>query len=288
VGRWTFTRRELDEIRRLLVQKGTADRDCQKAIRDRLRRRFDFYISDFTSRTDGFTASDLDDLIESGTVEILDEPPSDDRSEAVFSTRSAESATHSEARDVLPDILGSNLRVVFCGTAVGGTSARKGAYYADPGNEFWRVLARVGLTPRVLAPSEFLELLRYGIGLTDLAKFVSGSDMQVRDSEFNVEGFKRKIESADPNAIGFNGKRAAEAIFGRPVEYGRHREQLGKVVAYVLPSTSGAARGYWDERYWHEMAQFLGPADFSPSRVSKAILKAGTAGRMIPSYARPR
>jgi hypothetical protein len=70
VGRRAFTSAELDEIRRLLREKGTASADRQKAIRGQLRRKFDFYITDFTDRADGFVASDLDDLIERGTIEV--------------------------------------------------------------------------------------------------------------------------------------------------------------------------------------------------------------------------
>ena len=59
-----------------------------------------------------------------------------------------------ESSTVLPDLLTPGLRVVFCGIAVGTPSARRGAY-AGSGNQFWSVLARVGLTPRQLAPAEF-------------------------------------------------------------------------------------------------------------------------------------
>lgn len=41
---------------------------------------------------------------------------------------------------VLDDVLAPNLRVVFCGTAVGVRSAARGHYYAGPGNDFWRLL----------------------------------------------------------------------------------------------------------------------------------------------------
>jgi TDG/mug DNA glycosylase family protein len=37
---------------------------------------------------------------------------------------------------VLPDLLRPGLRVVFIGTAAGAASARAGAYYAGPGNQF--------------------------------------------------------------------------------------------------------------------------------------------------------
>jgi TDG/mug DNA glycosylase family protein len=45
---------------------------------------------------------------------------------------------------VLPDLLQLGLKVVFCGTAVGDQSARRGAYYAGPGNQFWNILAETG------------------------------------------------------------------------------------------------------------------------------------------------
>ena len=48
---------------------------------------------------------------------------------------------------VLPDVLVPGLAVVFCGSAVGAASARRRAYYAGPGNAFWRTLSEVGLTP---------------------------------------------------------------------------------------------------------------------------------------------
>ena len=77
---------------------------------------------------------------------------------------------------VLPDLLRPGLRVVICGSAAGAVSAARGAYYAGPGNKFWRILAEVGLTPRRLEPGEFREVLNFGIGLTDLVKTHSGSD----------------------------------------------------------------------------------------------------------------
>ena len=63
--------------------------------------------------------------------------------------------------DVLPDVLAPGLHVVFCGSAAGAVSARVGAYYAGPGNRSWPTLHRVGLTPRLLAPTEFRIVLRW-------------------------------------------------------------------------------------------------------------------------------
>ena len=78
----------------------------------------------------------------------------------------------------------AELRVVFCGTAAGTRSVEAGAYYASPGNAFWATLHQVGLTPRELGPSEYLELLNYGLGLTDICKLSYGSDREAGTGGF--------------------------------------------------------------------------------------------------------
>src|SRR5882672_11153472 len=80
---------------------------------------------------------------------------------------------------LLPDILEPNLSLVFCGTAAGTVSAQRGAYYAHPHNKFWKTLHRVGLTPRLLDPSEYNQLPEWGLGLTDIAKTVCGMDKEL-------------------------------------------------------------------------------------------------------------
>lgn len=254
VGRRRFTPSEADQIRRLLREKGVADASRQKTLRGQLRRSFDFYISDFTEEHGGFTAWDFDALVARGTIEIGDSVP-DPRQGVDDPVPSKDVATESGA--VLSDVLAPGLRVVFCGTAVGTTSAQRGAYYAGPGNRFWSVLARVGLTPRQLAPAHFRELPNHGIGLTDLAKYAAGTDEQVSSEAFDTDAFREKIEATAPRAVAFNGKRAAEAVLGRSVAYGQQPERIGAASIFVLPSTSGAARGFWDESHWLELAQFV-------------------------------
>ena len=83
------------------------------------------------------------------------------------------------ATPILPDVLAPGLKLVFCGTAAGAVSAARGCYYAHPHNKFWRALFDVGLTPRLLHCSEFALLPSLGLGLTDIAKSVSGMDKQL-------------------------------------------------------------------------------------------------------------
>jgi TDG/mug DNA glycosylase family protein len=161
-----------------------------------------------------------------------------------------------ERRHVLPDVLEPGLRIVFCGTAAGAVAARVGAPYAGPGNRFWWVLHETGLTPHELRRAECRELPRHGIGLTDVAKFASGSDSSLTRMDFEAAAVRAKVERYEPRILAFVGKRAAREVLGRNVEYGPQGLTIGVSDVWVVPSTSGAARGSWDVRPWHELADF--------------------------------
>ncbi len=155
---------------------------------------------------------------------------------------------------VLPDLLRPGLRVVFCGTAAGTASARARAYYAGPGNAFWDTLHATGLTPVRLQPAEFARLPEFGIGLTDLCKVSHGSDLEVGTGDFDLDGLAASIAAVEPPRLAFNGKNAARGALGRPVEYGVQPETIGRAEVWILPSTSGAARGYWNLVPWQKLA----------------------------------
>lgn len=157
--------------------------------------------------------------------------------------------------DVLPDVLRPDLRIVFCGTAAGTASARAKAYYAGPGNGFWRILHEIELTPVQLAPMEFERLLEHGIGLTDICKVLHGSDLEVGTVEFDVAGLESRVAAVEPANLAFNGKNAARGALEREVDYGAQPEQLGGAAVWVLPSTSGAARRFWDPEPWRRVAK---------------------------------
>jgi len=68
-GSSTFTEQEVAELRRLIAEKQTADRDRQKALRGKMRS-IGFYITDFVTDQRGFTVSDFGDLIARGTIAV--------------------------------------------------------------------------------------------------------------------------------------------------------------------------------------------------------------------------
>lgn len=161
---------------------------------------------------------------------------------------------------IVPDLLAKGLRLVFCGTAPSRVSAARRAYYANPGNRFWRTLHEVGLTPRRFAPSEYPDLLALGIGLTDLNKREWGNDDELTPAGFDLAGFEAKMTDCAPRAIAFTSKTAASLFLGRDtgaIAYGRQKTELARSALFVLPSTSGQAVRYFDIAPWRALAAFI-------------------------------
>lgn len=161
----------------------------------------------------------------------------------------------------LPDVLRDNLDIVFVGTAAGRRSAEVGAYYAHPGNYFWRTLWQVGLTPRRFAPHDFANLRDVGIGFTDLSKSGCGMDHQIRPDQFDVTTFDAKMRHHQPRAIAFTSKKAASLWMRRRtgrIPYGRQKRRPADLFeVFVLPSPSSAARRYWKLEPWRDLADWL-------------------------------
>lgn len=184
---------------------------------------------------------------------------------------------------VLADLLYPDVRLVVCGTAAGHRSAQLGAYYAGRGNQFWEMLYRVGVTPRVLKPAEFMRLQEYGIGLTDLAKEVFGADSNLAAHDFSAADLRMRIEQTQPLILAFNGKRAAEVFLGRRVSYGYQPGcDIWRTQIFVAPSTSGAARGSWNERFWHDVMVAAGLQTFSPPQVQPVSRRSRSPPRSGP------
>ena len=154
-------------------------------------------------------------------------------------------------QSAVPDVLGPGVRVVFCGINPGRVSAAAGAAFANPRNDFWRLLHAAGFTPRVLAPQEQHELLSYGVGLTNAVRRSTRGSGDLRRADFAgaAERLEEIARSLEPCAIGFVGKTAYTGTFREPCHHGLQKRRLGETALFVLPSTSPAnAAVSWDER----------------------------------------
>jgi TDG/mug DNA glycosylase family protein len=158
------------------------------------------------------------------------------------------------AESAVPDVLAPGLRAVFCGINPGFRSAPAAAHFANPRNDFWRLLADSDLTPRRLVPEEQWEMLDLGYGLTNAAYRTTKGSGDLRRGDFagSAERFERLAEELRPEMIAFVGKAAYEGVFRERPEHGLQARHLGGTELFVLPSTSpaNAAVSYEERLRW--------------------------------------
>jgi TDG/mug DNA glycosylase family protein len=154
----------------------------------------------------------------------------------------------------VPDVLAPGLRVVFCGINPGRRSAAAGAHFANPRNDFWRLLHEAHFTPRLLAPEEQHELPSFGYGLTNAAFRTTAGSGDLRRADFvdAAERLERIAEELKPAWIAFVGKEAYRGAFGERSGLGEQERRLGETRLFVLPSTSpaNAAVPYAERLRW--------------------------------------
>ena len=161
---------------------------------------------------------------------------------------------------VLPDLIKPGLRIVFCGTAAGTVSAARGAYYAHPQNRFWTALHAFGLTPRKLNPEEYTELPQWGLGLTDIAKHVSGMDRELPAGALGADAcaaLQAKIAAAEPEWLAFTSLTAGRRCLRRTAGFGEQPERIGRTRLWLLPSPSPTAGWNWEKNahWWRLLAE---------------------------------
>jgi double-stranded uracil-DNA glycosylase len=152
--------------------------------------------------------------------------------------------------------------IVFCGINLGFRSAAAGAHFANPRNDFWRLLADAGLTPRLYDPSEQVRLLELGYGLTNAAYRTTRGSGDLRRSDFTGSADRLATIAAElrPEVIAFVGKAAYEGAFRERPALGLQERRLGETRLFVLPSTSpaNAAVPYEERlRWFRALAQAL-------------------------------
>ena len=139
-------------------------------------------------------------------------------------------ARSSLTESAVPDVLAPGLRVVFCGINPGRASAAARAPFANPRNDFWRLLHAAGFTPRLLEPQEFRELPRYGIGLTNAARRTTRGSSDLRAADF--AGARERIEAIAtdlrPHVIAFVGKAAYQGVFRERPDHGLQEQGAGR------------------------------------------------------------
>jgi double-stranded uracil-DNA glycosylase len=147
----------------------------------------------------------------------------------------------------VPDLVACDLRVVLVGINPSLWSGAVGYHFASPSNRLWPTLHQAGFTDRRLHPSETDEILRSGIGVTNLVDRATARADELTKDELRA-GTERVAGVADrfrPRWMAFLGLSAYRIAFGRPkAGVGPQRETLGGSRVWLLPNPSGLNASY--------------------------------------------
>lgn len=152
-----------------------------------------------------------------------------------------------ERQAKVPDVIGTNLDVLFCGINPGRWSGAVGHHFAHPGNRFWKALHLAGFTDRQLAPTQERALLDYGLGITNLVARTTAAAAELEATELRrgAVRLQRKVRRFQPRTVGFLGMGAFRVAFRMPkAPAGRQPELLAGAVVWVLPNPSGLQAAY--------------------------------------------
>ena len=92
---------------------------------------------------------------------------------------------------------------------------------------------------------EFDELPQWDLGLTDIAKHVSGMDCELPPGAVGREAcaeLKAKIEAAEPKWLAFTSLAAGRRYLGGAADFGEQPERIGRNPG-VAPALALAGRG---------------------------------------------
>jgi double-stranded uracil-DNA glycosylase len=147
----------------------------------------------------------------------------------------------------VPDLVGPDLRVLFCGINPGSLSGELGLHFARPGNRFWKLLHAGGFTQTVLKPSEQKVLPELGIGITNLVARVTAaaSELTVAELREGATRLEDKVVVLRPRCVAVLGLQAYRTAFRRVgATIGPQSECVGGALLWLLPNPSGLQARY--------------------------------------------
>ncbi len=151
------------------------------------------------------------------------------------------------ADKTVPDVIGYNLRVLFCGINPSLYSAAVGHHFARPGNRFWPALYASGFTDRLYSPFEDQELVKVGCGITNIVDRATATAAELSEDELIKGGkqLERKVRRYTPKYIALVGISAYRVTFDqRRAVIGRQEKKIGDAQVWVLPNPSGLNAHY--------------------------------------------
>lgn len=148
---------------------------------------------------------------------------------------------------VIPDLVAADLRVLLVGINPSLWSGWSGFHFGRPSNRLWITLHQAGLTDRKLHPEDTDDLLKAGIGITNLVNRATARADELTDDEIRagVPRLEATVRRWRPRSVAILGITAYRTAFGRPkAVIGPQPESLAGAALWVLPNPSGLNAHY--------------------------------------------
>lgn len=172
----------------------------------------------------------------------------------------------------LPDILATELKVLFIGYNPGILSAQRQHHYSHKSNRFWRLLFESGMTPYRFDPEDDHKLLELGYGSTNIVDRPSKAANEVGADEIDrgsvwLYGLINEIKPRVACYVGIGVYRAYAASIlkaspsGLDVKTGLQQSRIhDDTLDFVCSSTSGLNTIPFDEqrRCFEDLKRLLG------------------------------
>lgn len=169
----------------------------------------------------------------------------------------------------VPDLVGSDLRLLFVGINPGLWTAATQTHFGHPGNRFYPALILAGIIDRSIdraggmTDDDRAYMVARGIGITNLVNRATVradelSRAELRAGQLRLAGF---VERHRPRAVAVLGITAYRHAFGRPgVQPGEQPDRLHGARIWVVPNPSGLNA--------HETTATLAAAYAEPARAA--------------------
>ncbi len=148
--------------------------------------------------------------------------------------------------NTVSDHLDYGLTIIFIGFNPSLRSGEVGHHYANPRNNFWRILHQSGLTPRLYDASEDGELLKLGYGFTNIVARPTRGAEDITREEYRAgrETLREKLQKYRPQVACYVGKGVYTEFSGRTkAQWGLQPDSVVDGVRdFVAPSSSGLVR----------------------------------------------
>lgn len=149
---------------------------------------------------------------------------------------------------LVPDLVGSDVKLLFVGINPGLWTAAVQTHFAHPANRFYPALLAAGIIERPIDPAAGMSdedrasFVGRGLGITNLVARASARADELTPEELRTGGalLVERVAQWRPAVVAIAGITAYRAAFGmRKAAVGRQPEPLAGAQLWVVPNPSG-------------------------------------------------